>query len=303
MNTVHDDSNVSAAVRVGREIRSARKRHGWTIAELADRLGRPREWLNRIELGYSEYGEYKPASASDLATMLDMMPDDFTLPASELMTLGRTAEREYQLIRNQTPDANRTSLGKLTQTEVIIGEKQIVRAITELVREQHSDAIIRNTGIKTPNSYSHVSEDWKQYRAVLGEFLASNPNALFKRVEYVADDKKLEEAHNADLKLAGPRELEQVHNAKVKFMRNNPLLLHAIIGQREAILALPPTSGQAGSNMALLIRDKIFVEALRTWYDEVLWDAPGENKSVDFQNFEDSFGMIRQMYGFGAAEE
>lgn len=88
-----------------------------------------------------------------------------------------------------------------------------------------------------------------------------------------------------------------MHNAKVKFYKHNPLQMHVVIGQREAILALLQTSGQAGSNAAILIPDKIFVEALRVWYDETLWDAPGEYCTVDFQRFDDSFEAVRQMYG------
>jgi hypothetical protein len=93
--------------------------------------------------------------------------------------------------------------------------------------------------------------------------------------------------------------MENVHNAKIKFHQSNPLQLHVVIGQREAILALPQSSGQAGSNIALLIRDKIFVEALRIWYDEVLWDFPDEFKIVNFKDFDKSFEDIKKMYKFG----
>jgi hypothetical protein len=132
----------------------------------------------------------------------------------------------------------------------------------------------------------------------LGDFLSENPNALFKRVEHVTSPEQLEQAKSADEKTAGNRPLKKVHNVKAKFYKHNPLQMHAVIGQREAILALPQTSGQAGSNVALLIRDRVFVEALRVWYDEVLWDAPGACQMVEFSDLAGSFEKIKELYGF-----
>lgn len=297
-----DEQNITPeqpgpAILLGRKIREARKRRGWTIAELADKLGRPREWVNRAELGYSEYGEYKPPSPSDIQAMAGLMSGCFTDPDEELVALAEAADAKFRAYKSPAAP-RRGGVGKLTQTEVIIGEKQVVQAITDLINEQHSDAIIRNTGIKAPGHYMALGEEWKKYRVALGEFLNRNPNSLFKRVESVTSREQLEQAKNADEKVTGERSLKDVHNAKLKFYKHNPLQMHVVIGQREAILALPQTSGQAGSNVAILVRDKIFVEAMRVWYDEVLWDAPGECKMVDFADFKRSFSDLEQMYDF-----
>jgi transcriptional regulator with XRE-family HTH domain len=287
-----------SAVTLGEHIRDARKRHGWTISEFAERLGRAREWLNRVELGYSEFGEYKPASRVEIEAMFELIGDKMDVTLEWLVAVGDLATAEYLEAKMQTEKAKRTTYGKLTQTEVVVGEKQIVAAIAQLIREQHSEAIIRNTGVKNLGSYQRVNDNWRQYRLALGEFLSKNPNALFKRIEYAATAEQLQHAKDADAKIAGDRALSEVHNAKIKFGSQNPLQLHAVIGQHEAILALPQTSGQAGSNVALLIRDKGFVEALRIWYDEVMWDMPGDSKVVNFEKFDESFEEIKDMYGF-----
>lgn len=296
MEPMSDNPN-SAATRLGMYIREARKQKRCTINDMAAKLGRPREWLNRIELGYSQQGEYKPPSASDVQAIIDLLGSDLTVSAAELQQLQRQAEDDFNQARRPNSHV-RPSVGKLTQTEVIMGQKQIVQAITGLINEQYADAVIRNTGIKGPGSYVHVDDDWKQYRLALGQFLSKNPNALFKRVEYADTAKHVDEAKEADSKVAGSREPAEVHNAKIKFYKHNPLQMHVLIGQREAILALPQTSGQAGSNIALLIRDKIFVEALRVWYDEILWDAPDDSRNIDFQNFDSSFDEVKKFYGF-----
>jgi transcriptional regulator with XRE-family HTH domain len=300
MNIEHNDteSSQSAAVRLGEQIRLARRKRGLTILELAEKVGRTREWLNRVELGYSEYGEYKPASRADVQTMVDCLGDNFAIGTSELFALCDAAQTDYHSYKVTTQQKRRTNFGKLTQTEVIVGEKQIVDAIVDLVHEQHSDAIIRNTGVKSLGNYQQLTPDWKKYRHALGDFLCNNPNALFKRVEYAATLAQLQSAKEADEKLAGTRKVGEVHNAKIKFQVQNPLQMHVVIGQREAILALPQTSGQAGSNIALMIRDKVFVEALRVWYDEVLWDAPTQSQNIDFARFDESFDEVKDMYGF-----
>lgn len=287
-----------AAVRLGRMIREGRRSKGCSLVVLSEKIGRPREWLNRVELGYSQHGEYKPPSAGDLQAIINILGDSLIVPAAELLEVGTEAEQEYNQVKRRSTEQNRQPVGKLTQAEVILGEQQIVRAITNLIEEQYSDAIIRNTGVKGAGSYVGVNADWKAYRHALGSFLEKNPNALFKRVEFAANPQHIKEAKEADKKLAGSRDIADIHNARVKFKKQNPLQLHVVIGQREAILALPHVSGKAGSNAALLIRDKIFVEALRTWYDEILWDGKGESRSLEFGRFDESFGEISDMYGF-----
>lgn len=297
MNDTEAKDQSTAAVALGRIIREARKSSGLTIAELASKLDRTREWLNRIELGYSEYGEYRPPSISDLKMIIDLIGGNLSLTDQEFLELGHKTQEEFDSLKLKTTVKKRKSFGKLTQTEVIIGEKQIVQSIIDIIKDQPPDSIIRNTGIKSVGNYLSVSEEWKNYRMALGDFLATNPNALFKRIEYAADSKQLLEAKAADEKVAGEREVQEVHNARLKFKKHNPLQLHVFIGQHEAILALPQVSGLAGSNIALLIRDKGFVEALRIWYDEVLWDAPGDSIVVDFQKFDESFQEIAKMCG------
>jgi transcriptional regulator with XRE-family HTH domain len=294
MNTSHSDTE--AAIELGAAIRKARLKCGLTIADTAAKIGRNREWLNRAELGYSTYGEHRPPSESDVQALYELLSKGFDLTLQELNGLRERAETDFQGLKQNTRPRRRTS-GKLTQTELVIGESNVAQAIVDLINVQHSDAIIRNTGIKVPGTYRQLTDHWKRYREALGKFLADNPNSLFKRLEYAATPEQLELAKEADSRLAGGRKLNKVHNAKVKFTKENPLQLHVLIGQREAILALPQASGQAGSNMALLVRDKLFVEALRVWYDEVLWEcSPG--KQINFTFFNDSFEEVKRMYGF-----
>jgi transcriptional regulator with XRE-family HTH domain len=305
MNTIHSDtkSEHSAALVLGNAIRAARKKRGLTLAETAERLGRPREWLNRIELGYSEFGETKPPSSSDINQIIDCLgAQSFDSEPGQLLSLGKVAEQDFEATKRRSRSRNRKQIGKPTQAEVIMGEEQVVDAIVDLINEQHSDAIIRNTGIKTQGSYMKLTDQWRRYREALGEFLKKNPNGVFKRLEYAASDKHLESAKQADSRLAADGHIEDVHNAKSKFHKQNPLFLHVLIGQREAILALPLSSGQAGSSIAILVRDKLVVEALRVWYDEVLWESPGESMMVDFSNFDESFQKIKKMYGYEDSE-
>jgi transcriptional regulator with XRE-family HTH domain len=298
MNTSHIDTfETSPAVRLGQYIRIARQSKGLTIAQLAEQVGRPREWLNRIELGHSEFGEHRPPSMADLQSLGSCLKGSLNLPIEHLLELGKQAETEFNAYksnrRKKTP-----SKGKLTQAEIIIGEEAVVKSIIDLIEEQHSDAVIRNIGIRGQGSYTQRTSAWNQYRVQLGKFLANNPNGIFRRVEYVANNAYLAMSKETDRHLAYEKPLTEVHNARVKFRKGNPLSLHVLIGQREAILALPRSSGQPGSNMALLVRDRLFVEALRLWYDEVLWEGPEPSVMVDYTRFDESFEEVKKMYGY-----
>ncbi len=300
MNTSQIDTSVhsSAAKQLGMHIRSARKNKGWTIAQLAENIGRPREWQNRVELGYSELGEFGPPSSSDLGAIIGQLAKCFDATPARLHALREEAQNDFSALRNSARKSKRNSGGKLTQAEVIIGEEQISQAIIDLINEQHSDAVIRNTGVRGHGATPRGSSIWDRYRETLGDFIAKNPSSTIKRIEYVGSNSYLEMARQSDLRLAGDRQIQDVHNAKVKFLKHNPFQLHVLIGQREAIIALPKNSGLVGSNMALLVRDKLFVEALRMWYDEVLWDTEGATQMINFSKFEESFDEVRRMYGF-----
>ena len=298
VNPVNNDTDPSAAVTLGKYIRSARKLKGWTISEFAEKLGRAREWLNRIELGYSEFGEYKPADRTEAEILADLLGDKLSIGKGKFIALADVVMADYIEVGLKKEKVKRNKFGKLTQTEIIIGEKKIVDAIVDLIEGQATDAIIRNTSIKNLGNYERVTDNWQKYRDSMGQFLKDNPDALFKRVEYAATEQQLSYAKSDDKKISSERPIEELHNVKIKFQSKNPLNLHTIIGKNEAIIALPQTSGQSGSNIALLIKDKVFVEALRIWYDEVMWDMPGDSTLVDFEKYEDSFDKIKKMYGY-----
>lgn len=292
MNTSH-----SASARLGQALRRARQSQGLTIAAAAEQLGRPREWLNRAELGYSNDGIYRPPSASDLEVLADLFGSGLDLTKDELLELGREAEAEFYALRGGRPGRSK-HLGRVGQVELVIGGEQVNMAISELIAAQHSDAIIRNTGIRNIDSYKKVTAGRVGYAKTLGKFLAENPNALLKRVVNVTSKDHLEISKQADKRLTAGRRTADVHNAKIKYRRNNPLHLHALIGQREAVLTFPQSSANSESNFAMIIRDKQFVEALRTWYDEILWEGSEPSRMVNFEKFDESYENIADMYGF-----
>ncbi len=301
MNTTQNVTNQdkSAAALLGQALRLQRKKRKWTLVQLAEKIGRPREWLNRVELGYSDYGEHRPPSEPDLRSLMGCLWSvEDNNDEMQLLSWRNEAEERFRILARRQSGGGKKAAGKVIRSEVIVGEGQVAQAVTNLIEEQHSDAIIRNTGIKTPGIYVHNSLLWKRYGDALGSFLSKNPQAMLKRVEFVATRHQLEISKQSDIGLAGDRATEDVYNTKVKFVRYNPLQMHVLIGQREAILALPMASGHVGSNMALLIRDKTFVDALRVWYDEVLWDTSYQSRGVSFGEIDKSFEEIAQMYEF-----
>lgn len=286
-----------SSVELGTIIRMARKATGLTIAELATQLGRPREWLNRIELGYSEYGEHRPPTQSEIRMLHRYIADGMNVELESVLSIGLKAEEDFHSLRQSENRVSRKTMGRLTQAEVILGEESIVEAIINLIHTQEPDSVLRNTGVRDESNSMKSTEGWARYRKTLGQFLSDNPTAILKRVEYAPSKETLEIAKQSDVRLGGPRDIHDVHNAKVRFRTKNPFQLHILIGKREAILALPNIAGQPGSNMALLIRDKQFIEALGLWYDEILWEGGDASQLVKFAEFDKSFRTIADMYG------
>jgi transcriptional regulator with XRE-family HTH domain len=290
------DHSVHPSKQLGALIRIARRARNCTIADLAEQLGRSREWLNRVELGYSEDGTNRPPTASDLQNIIDRIGDGLSVKPAYLMELGAEVERLYDAERityRKTP-----RLGKVARVELVMGADQVAAAITGLLLQQQSDATIRNTGIRTSDGFIHTPPARKRYGEEIGKFLSKNPNALFKRVEFAGSARHLSAMREADMRLAHNKPITEVHNAKLKYRKQNPFQLHVLIGQREAIITFPQSSAHASSSLALYIDDRNFVEALRGWYDEVLWDGPGESTMISFERFEESFDAVKKMYGY-----
>lgn len=303
MNSSHSvtnsESDLSPSVQLGRSIRRARKLQGDTIAQLAEKIGRPREWLNRVELGHSERGEHRPPSGADLEALIECLGKTLDVSPSVISDLGQQAESAFNKLKRRTHKQSRNSSGKLTNAEVLVGGTQLANASIDLINEQHSDAIFRNTGIwSLAPGYLSATPEWKNYRKAMGRFLKDNPHSVLKRAEYVGSPEHLKMAEETDRWNAGGRKIEKVHNVKLKYFVRNPLLMDVLIGQREAILVLPQNTANPRLSIALLVRDKLFVESLRSWFDEVLWDYPATSQTVDYQNYEESFSKIRKMYNF-----
>lgn len=294
-----NDDTDSPARTLGSAIRSARKSSNMTIAQLAEQIGRPREWLNRVELGYGDQGERRPISSADLNSLINILDKSFSTSPVELHKLRDAAELEFDSFNLQSQKNRRKVSGKLIRAEVIIGESQLYKAAANMVSEQYSDAVIRNTGIwgQAPNYLDH-GQEWEQYRKTLGNFLRTNNQSVMKRIEFVDTKANFNLAKESDKWSVENRDLNKVHNIKVKFYAKNPLLFDVLIGQREAIIELPQRVNFPSMRVALLVRDKLFVEALRTWFDEVLWDSEIPNKNLNYADFNNSIDEIGKMYGF-----
>ena len=69
-------------VTAGEMIRAARKRVGWTQAELAEKVGLPREDVSKIETGYIGLGEDRAAMFAGL-TELELTVEELLPPQAE----------------------------------------------------------------------------------------------------------------------------------------------------------------------------------------------------------------------------
>lgn len=278
---------------IGEAVRRARKQLGLTQKELGRTISRPREWVSALENANLP----SPPTSTDIGQLQRALSEALTLPEDELLRLHESVEARH---RARYGGRIRRRTGRPVTVEVVQGREQVADAIVGVVQAQGPEAIVRNVGIKTVSTYHRVTDAWRRYREALGAFLATNSHAMFKRAEYVTSHNQLSLAKEADERLRGGRELADVHNVKVRFFKSNPLVLHVLVGEREAVLAIPDKAGASGSSTALVVRDASLVAALQTWFDEVVWDSHSDEDVIDvrFDRFDECFEHIEGMYGF-----
>jgi hypothetical protein len=63
-------------------------------------------------------------------------------------------------------------------------------------------------------------------------------------------------------------------NARARIAFANPLVMDVLIGEHEALIALPDRRGDPHLAACLVVDDPDFVDAIRRWFDEWVWEPP-----------------------------
>ncbi|HSH61597.1 MAG TPA: hypothetical protein VK988_18505 [Acidimicrobiales bacterium] len=90
--------------------------------------------------------------------------------------------------------------------------------------------------------------------------------------------------------LADGRDAQDVRNIETRFCSGNPVLLDVLIGEREAMISVPDHRGHPTLSASVLISDPSFVEALKTWFQQIVWKAPAVD--IEYPSYEDTFSQL-----------
>lgn len=273
-----DEECASAAERLGARLRLARRERGhgnWSLAWVAARVGRSRVWLNRVELGYAKDGGYPLPTDADLLALGQLLEID----AGDLLALRDEARLELDKREPQrrAPTQHQGPSGRRAQVAIFRGDENVYRAAADLLERQSSDARLKVTHVVTLQADPEGMQPYQRdYVSALAEFLRDNRRtAALERAVHAPSSDALRMAKAKTEALAGTRAPQDVHNIETRFCLANPVLLDVLIGEREAMISVPDHRGHPTLSASILISDSIFVEALKTWFQQIVWKSAG----------------------------
>jgi transcriptional regulator with XRE-family HTH domain len=288
---------ITSAEQLGGLLRHARRERGkgkWSLAWVAGRIGRSRVWLNRVELGYAKDGSVPLPTDADLAGLARLLELDLTA----LLRLRNEARAELEQagLRRVRPE-RRTPAGRRAQTEVFRGDENVYRAARELLERQSSEARLKVTHVVTRHPDPEGLRPYqREYVGALADFLSDNrETATLDRVVHAQSAESLAMAKGKTAALAAGRPADEIRNIDTRFCFANPVLLDVLIGEREALIAIPDHRGHPTLTAGILISDASFVEALKTWFHDIVWKSPGV--PVDYTKIDETFAAIESRLG------
>ncbi len=218
-----------------------------------------------------------------LLTVLNIMPPWLKdqLPVATFFLLSFIAmwlHRSISHIENAL-----TTLGR---ADLIFGHDLVYEAAKTLVEESPRNARYWATSIWTSGRGPDETEAAKRYWKSLIERLKNENEAEYRRACFARSREDIQ--RQADR----AKELLAAGQARIRFYAENPLAVDFLIGEREAIIALPDRRVFPLLRVAIRVRDPEMVTVLRQWYEEFIWDADVEKQ--DIRTAKDAEDLVEQ---------
>jgi transcriptional regulator with XRE-family HTH domain len=245
-------------------VRTARLRARLSQAQLAKRAGISASYLSRIESAAWERGGPWPADG-----VLRALARALSLSSTEL--IGMRNRARAALGRGPGGPEGVVAVDSGPAYAVGIGADEVDAAARRLVDRNPRHGTFRSVHVAspTPATAARREEPPSTYVDALAARLAASDETLLYRVCAPARG------------VAGPEPVRAVvdrqpaANIRARVAFNNPLVMDVLIGEHEALIALPDRRGHPHLAACVVVDDPDFVEALRRWYDEWVWEPPG----------------------------
>ncbi len=246
-------------------VRDARLASGLQQVEVARRAGITPSYLSRIEGAAWNNGGPWPSDR-----VLRSLARTLSLSPTELITM-RTRARRLATGRDDRPTPGswlRPRSGTRYVTERDDGG--VYRAAAELVSRNPRQGSLRATTIVPATGPPVTSDAREEYVRALRRKLEDDSCTTYLRV-----------ATATGASFGGVRHMAQelpvgVGNVRTRFCFVNPLSADVLIGENEALIAIPADHNRPDLRACVVVDDPGFVRALREWYDEFVWEPAGE---------------------------
>ena len=267
-------------------ISEARRAAGLSQAALARRAGISPSYLSRIENAAWERGGPLPADG-----VLRALARALGVSSAALVALGREARDRQEATTGSPPPPARA--GRRAPYAVSMGPEAVDAAAREVVRRNPPQGTLRSAQVYVAEPLAG-GELEPSYLDALGTAIAASPESMLYRV-CASDRSSLDTARATVDRLAGGRPPGQAGNVRTRIAFSNPLVLDVLIGDHEVMLAVPDRRGRPHLRAGIVIDDPDFVAALRSWFDETVWDPQCWYADIRGESVDDAFAAIGEV--------
>jgi transcriptional regulator with XRE-family HTH domain len=267
-------------------IAEARRGAGLSQAALARRAGISPSYLSRIESAAWERGGPLPADG-----VLRALARALGVSSAALVALGRKARDRQAALTGPTSPRARAS--RRSPYAVSMGPGAVDAAAREVVGRNPAQGTLRSAQVLVADPLGDEGLE-PSYLDTLGTTLAATPDAMLYRV-CACDKTSLGTARATVDRLAGGRGPAQAGNVRTRIAFANPLVLDVLIGDHEVLLAVPDRRGRPHLRAGIVVDDPDFVAALRSWFDETVWDPKCWYADLRGDAVDDAFAAIEEV--------
>jgi hypothetical protein len=155
---------------------------------------------------------------------------------------------------------------------VRIGADEVDAAARRLVAGNPRRGTFRSVQVSAPQPTARTDQPASTYVDALADRLADSGESLLYRVCAPSRHQPDPVRSTVDRRSAA--------NVRARVAFANPLVLDVLIGEHEALIALPDRRGHPHLAACVVVDDPDFVDAMREWYDEWVWEPPGGNGEI-----------------------